>query len=94
MVFQKSLNMFVSFSKIFRLGNKIVFQENILESNSGSALFKILHTTVESGRRFFREHHRTVFEIAFFLSGHGTYKKIQNTTINKVMYSVLNPLYY
>mgnify|MGYP000867194566 CR=1 FL=1 len=55
----------------------MIFKENSIISNGNRVLLKIYHSQVSAGRRVFREHHHTAFEIALFLSGSGAYT-VQN----------------
>ncbi len=49
------------------------FDEFSLICKDNSELLKLFHSTVPSGKRVFREHHHTEFEIALILSGSGIY---------------------
>jgi len=51
----------------------VLFNQNSIASEGNHILFKIYHSQVNAGKRVFREHHHTAFEIALFLSGSGTY---------------------
>lgn len=51
----------------------MIFGQHTITTESNHTLFRIYHSQVDPGRRTFREHHHTAFEIALFLSGNGTY---------------------
>jgi AraC-like DNA-binding protein/mannose-6-phosphate isomerase-like protein (cupin superfamily) len=50
----------------------MIYGEHQLKTDSGVCL-KLFHSTVESGRRVYREHHHTQLEIGMIMSGSGTY---------------------
>ena len=49
------------------------FNENILTDDNGNTIMKVFHSTVESGKRVFREHHHTECELSAFIAGSGVY---------------------
>ncbi len=51
----------------------MVYNENIVEDHKGHAIFKIFHSSVNAGKRVYRQHHHTAFEISVIASGEGTY---------------------
>ncbi len=48
--------------------DKLIYDEN------DKTLMELYHSTVKSGKRNYREHHHTQFEISYFKSGSGVYK--------------------
>ena len=54
-------------------GEKMRFGEKILYDKQAKAVLKIFRSTVEAGKRSYREHHHTECEISLLLSGSGIY---------------------
>lgn len=69
-----SSNILSKMSNIFPEGDKnMVYGQNVINDENGHAVFKIFHSSVNAGKRIYREHHHTAFEISVFMSGSGTY---------------------
>lgn len=52
----------------------MIFGESVITSGENNKfLLKLFHSTVEAGKRAYREHHHTEFEISVFVSGKGIY---------------------
>jgi len=51
----------------------MIFDKLIYDEND-KTLMQLYHSTTKSGKRSYREHHHTQFEISYFKSGSGIYK--------------------
>lgn len=57
----------------------MIYNEHCITDENGSVVFKIFHSNVNAGKRVFREHHHTAFEISLFTAGSGKYS-VRNQT--------------
>lgn len=51
----------------------MIYGEHFIKNESRHKVFRIYHSTVEPGKRIYRAHHHTAFEISALCSGNGIY---------------------